>query len=228
MNISEDSIRRDLRELAQKGLCRRVYGGALSVAANPGPLSERISNQSPVLLPLAKAAAGLVKPGQTLFLDAGSTNRAVALALPIDAQLTVVTNSPSIGEVLLSRPGIEAILVGGRLDAKSGGALGGKTLADIQGIHADLYFMGACALSLETGITVFNYEEAELKRTLVNQSATTAVVLSAVKFDTLAPYRVVSCAEIDYLLIEQNAQVMTRLSDLENLGCQVQTVEQGE
>lgn len=224
MNVSEDSIRRDLRELAQRGLCRRVYGGALSVAPDPGPLNKRIQNSTPILSVLAEATAALVGPGQTIFLDAGSTNRAIALALPSQANLTVITNAPAIGEALLSRPGIETILIGGRLDSKAGGSLGAKALREVQAIHADIYFMGACALSFETGVTAFNYEEAELKRALVNAANATVITLSADKFDTLAPYQVIPSEAIDHLVIETNDQIEPRLKAFRKSGCSVQTV----
>ncbi|GGM18195.1 DeoR/GlpR family DNA-binding transcription regulator [Pseudomonas asuensis] len=224
MSVSEDSIRRDLRELAQQGLCRRVYGGALSIAPDPGALSERIERNTPALTQLAEAAAALVKQGQTVFLDAGSTNQAIALALSPQLDLTVITNAPAIGEVLLSKPGIETILIGGRLDPKVGGSLGAKALREIQAIHADLYFMGACALSIETGVTAFHYEEAELKRALVASSATTVVALSAAKFDTLAPYQVVASNTIDHLVIETNNAIEPRLKAFRKLGCSVHSV----
>jgi DeoR/GlpR family transcriptional regulator of sugar metabolism len=228
MGVSEDSIRRDLRELAQQGLCRRVYGGALSIAPDPGALSERIERDIPILVRLAEAAAALVKQGQTIFLDAGSTNRAIALALPLQADLTVITNAPSIGEALLGRPGIETILIGGRLEPKVGGSLGAKALREVQAIHADLYFMGACALSIETGVTAFHYEEAEIKRALVASSAATVVALSAAKFDTLAPYQVIASGAIDHLVIETTNHIESRLKAFRKLGCSIHPVQAQE
>jgi DeoR/GlpR family transcriptional regulator of sugar metabolism len=224
MAVSEDSIRRDLRELAQRGLCRRVYGGALSLAPDPAPLTERISAPSPALHALAAAAASIAQQGQTLFLDAGSTNLAIAQALPADLGLTVVTNAPIIATALTNRPGIDTVLIGGRVDAKSGACFGPKALRDAQAIHCNLYFMGACALGIAHGVTAFDYEEAEFKRALVTGSDALVVPLAAPKFDTVAPYRVVQCSDIDHLVIESDSRTAPFLDQLRELGCQVHTV----
>ena len=82
--ISEDSVRRDLRELARQGLCRRVYGGALSLLTLPEALPARIGQDEAAKQTLGLAAARLVQRGQLLLLDAGSTNLAIAQALPTD------------------------------------------------------------------------------------------------------------------------------------------------
>lgn len=224
MAVSEDSIRRDLRELAQRGLCRRVYGGALSLAPDPAPLTQRIGAPAPALHALASAAASIAQQGQTLFLDAGSTNLAIAQVLPTDFGLTVVTNAPSIATVLTNRPGIDTILIGGRVDAKSGACFGPKALRDAQAIHCHLYFMGACALGIGPGLTAFDYEESEFKRALVTGSAALVVPLLAAKFDTVAPYRVVHCSEIEHLVIESDSRTAPFLDDLRALGCKVHPV----
>jgi DeoR/GlpR family transcriptional regulator of sugar metabolism len=224
MAVSEDSIRRDLRDLAQRGLCRRVYGGALSLAPTPAPLTERIGAPAPALHALASAAAAIVQRGQTLFLDAGSTNLAIAQALPGDLDLTVVTNAPGIAAALFNQPGIATVLIGGRVDARSGACIGAKALRDAQAIHCDLYFMGTCALEIDAGITAFDYEEAEFKRALVAGSNALVVPLLAVKFDTVAPYRVVDCSDIDHLVIESDSRTEPLLDELRQLGCQVHAV----
>src|ERR1700728_3403779 len=103
--ISEDSIRRDLRELAARGLCRRVYGGALPVGPDLPPVSLRRGLQVEAKLRLAHQAASLVRAGQTILIDAGSTNSAIADALPDRMDLTVVTTAPDIAQRLMDREG---------------------------------------------------------------------------------------------------------------------------
>src|SRR5271154_4068492 len=90
LGTSEDTIRRDLRELASLGECRRVYGGALSISPASGTMAERQTQDIDRKAALAREGAKLVVPGQIVFLDAGSTNLAIARALPNDANTTVV------------------------------------------------------------------------------------------------------------------------------------------
>lgn len=106
LNVSEDTIRRDLREMAAAGLCERVYGGALPVVpAAHSTLRERVAMAPERKAALACAAAGLIKPGMTVFLDAGSTNLAIAQLIEPDLQVTVVTNTPLIAAALMEKPG---------------------------------------------------------------------------------------------------------------------------
>ena len=106
--VSEDSIRRDLRELAARGLCKRVYGGALPLSAAAAPLQQRRGEQVGRKLALARKAATLVREGQVLLIDTGSTNAAIASSLPERMGLTVITNAPDIALALYEREGVEA------------------------------------------------------------------------------------------------------------------------
>src|SRR5262249_7486295 len=169
-NVSEDSIRRDLRELASLGLCRRVYGGALTIGPDISPLSVRHGRQAETKQSLARLAAGLVRSGQTLLLDAGSTNSAIASALPEAEGLTVITTAPDIAQRLLDRDGFEIILIGGRIDRRVGAAVGAQTVLEISRVRADLCFPGVCAIDPSTGVWGIDSEETLLKRTMIQQS----------------------------------------------------------
>ena len=111
-NVSEDTIRRDLRELAAAGLCERVYGGALPVTPGSTTLSQRVGQAPERKAALAAAALPFIKPGMTVFFDAGSTNLAIARALPNDLELTAVTNTPLIAAALMEKPLVELIVIG--------------------------------------------------------------------------------------------------------------------
>jgi DeoR/GlpR family transcriptional regulator of sugar metabolism len=199
---SEDTIRRDLRELAAAGLCRRVYGGALPLSPASGTLAEREHQNAAGKLALGRAAAALVRPGQLLFIDAGSTNLCIARALPADLNLTVATNAPSIAMALAGNPGVGVIVIGGRLDPRSGGTLGAKAVGDAQRLRPDLYFIGACAVARTSGVAVFDAEEAELKHVLAEASATLVAAADDTKLGTAAPYLVAAWADLDHLVVE--------------------------
>jgi DeoR/GlpR family transcriptional regulator of sugar metabolism len=203
--VSEDSIRRDLRELASLGLCRRVYGGALSIGPDISPLSARHKHQAESKLLLAQKAATLVQAGQTLMMDAGSTNSAIAEALPQGIRLTVVTTAPDIAQRLMEREGFEILLIGGRIDRRVGAAVGAQTARDISRIRADVCFPGVCAIDPKTGAWGIDSEESLIKRTMIESSGATVIVATLDKFSAAATHQVAAVDEIDHLVVEHDA-----------------------
>ncbi len=203
LKVTEDTVRRDLRDLAAAGLCQKVYGGAVRMPAAPegGTLVQRMERKLDDKSRLAAAAATLVAPGSTVFLDAGSSNLAIAEALP-QIPLTVLTNAPSIAARLLERPHIELIMIGGRIKQNLGGSVGPTALRELELMHPDLYFIGACGVDLHAGVTAIDYEEAEFKRRLSAQSKATAVVATAAKIGAVASYRVLPIAQLTHLIVE--------------------------
>jgi DeoR/GlpR family transcriptional regulator of sugar metabolism len=214
LQTSEHTVRRHLRDLAGQGHCKRVYGGALLISPADKPAAVRMSEAQDRKACLAAAAASIVRPKQIILLDAGSTNVAIAAALPDNADLTVVTNSPDACSRLLNRPGFDVILIGGRMARGAAGALGATALLQIQQIRADLCFLGACALDPGEGVAAFDAEDAELKRAMVKASGQVAIALTSEKLMTAAPFSVAPAADIDYLFVEADVPA-ARLASLE-------------
>lgn len=202
--ISEDSIRRDLRDLAARGLCRRVYGGALPVGPDRRPVSMRRKLQIETKQQLARKAASLVRPGQTLLIDAGSTNSSIADALPDRADLTVVTTVPDIAQRLMDREGFEILLIGGRIDPRVGAAVGIQTMLEIRRVRADLCFPGVCALDPESGLWDLDSEEALVKRAMIESSGETALVATTDKFSVSGAHQVATIEQFDHLVVEHD------------------------
>ena len=203
--VSEDSVRRDLRELAAQGLCKRVYGGALPLSAVVAPLKQRRQEHAGRKLVLGRKAATLVRQGQVLLIDAGSTNAAIAAALPRDFGLTVVTNAPDIAQILLEREGFEILLIGGRIDVRIGAAVGAQAVQEMQRVRADICFPGACAVDAIGGLWGFDSEEVLLKRAMVEASGETVVVATSDKLGTVATHRVAGIDEVQHLVVEHDA-----------------------
>ncbi|OOG45981.1 DeoR/GlpR family DNA-binding transcription regulator [Rhodanobacter sp. C01] len=210
--VSEDSVRRDLRELAAQGLCKRVYGGALPLSAAVAPLKQRRQEHAGRKLALARKAVTLVRQGQVLLIDAGSTNAAIAAALPADFGLTVVTNAPDIAQTLLEREGFEILLIGGRIDVRIGAAVGAQAVQEIQRVRADLCFPGACAVDADGGLWGFDSEEALLKRAMVEAGGETVVVATSDKLGTVATHRVAGIDEVQHLVVEHDVSRALRAS----------------
>ncbi len=118
LQVSEHTIRRDLHELSREGFCKKVYGGAVLSLPEAGDYSERKDKNRAIKLRIAQQCARLVKPGGTIFIDTGTTNLAMAEALPTELALTVVTNSPEIAAVLVKKPLYDVVILGGRGTAR--------------------------------------------------------------------------------------------------------------
>lgn len=137
-DVSEDTIRRDLRELAAEGRLQRVHGGALPSSSAIAPFAERQSVKM-------DAKKGWPGKGHSLFhqavviIDGGTTTSELITFFPPDLRITVVTHSPSIALGLVDHPAIEVILIGGRLYKHSIVAVGAAAIEGIENIHADLF-----------------------------------------------------------------------------------------
>lgn len=201
--LSEDTIRRDLRHMAANGLCRRVYGGA--VAPHAGPLDQRHDHLRDEKKRLARLAVQLIDPQQTLLIDAGSTNSAIARVLPADIGLTVITNATDIAAILAPRRDVQLITLGGVFDREIGACLGAVTIDAMASLRADWLFLGSCGLDAEVGVTAFDQGEAAVKRAMAAVSDRIAASVTAEKIGTAAPYRVLPTDRIDVLVAERNA-----------------------
>ena len=204
MGVSEDTIRRDLRELAQEGLLQRVHGGALPASPAIVDFAGRESITPEGKIAIGRAAAKMIQPGQVVILDGGTTTRELARHIPFDLKATVVTHSPTIALELLRHTGIEIILIGGRLYKHSVVAVGAAAIASIAQLHADTYFMGVTGVHPKAGLTTGDFEEAGLKRALSNAAAETFVLASSEKINAASPYSVVPLNEVSGIITERN------------------------
>ncbi|SMH39820.1 DeoR/GlpR family DNA-binding transcription regulator [Azospirillum agricola] len=203
LGLSEDTIRRDLRELAAEGLLQRVHGGALpaSKALADLPTRRKVSVEGKAAI--ARAAAGMVRNGQIVFLDGGTSAVALARALPLDLRATVATHSPDVAVALLDHPGVEVELIGGRVYKHSNVAVGAVAIEGISRIRADVYFMGVAGIHPEHGLTTGDREEAAIKRAISRRSAETIVLASREKLGAVSACDVVGLDEIDGLIVER-------------------------
>lgn len=219
LGTTEATIRRDLRFLADEGLCKRIHGGALSFAPPSGTQEERLTNRNSEKQALALAALKLVKKGQLIFLDASSTHMLLASVLPDNLDLTVVTNSPAIASRLLERKTIKTILIGGELDYSVGGAIDITAVESINKFRFDLSFLGVCAWSSEVGFSAIHYQDREFKRSVVTRSGALAVLCTDDKVEALASYPFLDSQELDYLVCTEHS---SSLQDyFSNIQCQL-------
>ncbi|MGN6648789.1 DeoR/GlpR family DNA-binding transcription regulator [Trinickia sp.] len=186
--VSEDTIRRDLRELAAEGLLQRVHGGALPVSPAIAPFEQRRDIDSAAKRQIARRAAKMIAPGQTVIIDGGTTSALLVKELPADLRATIVTHSPSVATALAEHPSVDVILIGGRLYKHSIVAVGATAMEGISRIHADLYFMGVTGIHPTEGLSTGDFEEAAIKRALAARAAETVVLASSSKLNAASQF----------------------------------------
>lgn len=203
--VSEDSVRRDLRDLAAAGLCQRVHGGALPAS----PAVDTHEHRS-WLAPESKQrvgarAAELIMPGTTVIVDGGTTGLAIANSLRPDLNATVITHSPVTAAALTDHPMADVIIIGGRLHKRSSCACGAAAAEAADGITADLFLMVVAGIHPRAGLTVGDPDEATMRRILVGRAADTFVVASIEKIGTVAPYTTVDLPAVAGLVTDAPA-----------------------
>jgi DeoR/GlpR family transcriptional regulator of sugar metabolism len=202
---SEDTIRRALRELAEQGLCKRVYGGALAISPASEAIAVRNAENIDRKASLGAALADLVTRGQFVYIDGGTTNLAAARMIPKDFALTVATQDPAIAAVLATREDITLISIGGQVKPHLGSAVGVEATRQMMDLRPDLLFLGLCALDPQAGAWAFDAEDAAFKQFLVKNSRKTVSAALNEKLGTSAPFRVCPVEAIETLIVESNA-----------------------
>ena len=196
LGVTEDSVRRDLRELAADGLVQRVYGGALPVSPALADYAARrtvaVDNKARV----ARRAIELIEPGSTVILDGGTTTLAIAQALPPELRVTVVTHSPTVAAALVEHPSAEVYLLGGMLFKHSAVTCGAAAVEAAQAVNADLFFLGVTGVHADAGLTTGDADEAAMKRALSRRAADTYVLGSAEKIGAASPFTVVGFGDV--------------------------------
>ncbi len=209
LGVSEDSVRRDLRDLAAAGLCQRVYGGALPASPAVADYRTRRDVEVASKQRVATAAAALVKPGTTVILDGGTTALAVARALPAELRATVVTHSPTVAAALAEHPTVEVYVLGGRLFRHSVVTCGAAAVEAAQVVNADLFLLGVTGVHPDAGLTTGDADEAAMKRALAHRAADTYVLASAEKIGAASRFAVLPLDAVAAVVTDAPAQADT-------------------
>jgi DeoR family fructose operon transcriptional repressor len=179
LDVTTETVRRDLTTLERHGLLRRVHGGAIPIERlgfEPA-LGARASVLAEEKERIAKAALQELPDEGSVLLDAGSTTARLAEVLPADRELTVVTNAPPIAMALSGRPNITLLLLGGRIRGRTLASVGEWARRALAETYVDVAFLGTNGISVERGLTTPDSAEAEVKRAMV-AAARRAVVLA--------------------------------------------------
>lgn len=208
---SEDTIRRDLRELAHEGKLQRVHGGALPASAATADLPAREAVSPEDKAALGRAGAAMVKPGQLVILDGGTTAIQVARHIDPGLRATMVTHSPTVAIELARHPKLDIIMLGGRLFRHSMVNVGAAVIEAASRYRADLYFMGVTGVHPVVGLSTGDDEEATVKRALHERAAETVVLASHEKLLAASPFVIAPLSELSALVVPpQSASKLVR------------------
>ncbi len=213
LQVSGETIRRDLLLLDQQQRLRRVHGGAMTTSTarqEEPPYAVRAEDDSHAKKRIGELAADVISAGQTIIFDIGTTVLAAARALPMTFQGTAVTCSLVAAAELTSRPGIEVLVAGGRVRGGDLAVSNAHTVAYFSEIHADVAFLGSGCVSADEGVTDFYLDEIATRRVMIANTATTYVLADSSKLGKVAPHRVCGLDDISAIITDQAPSDQTR------------------
>jgi DeoR/GlpR family transcriptional regulator of sugar metabolism len=178
--VTEMTIRRDLEKLEEAGSVRRTFGGAIFVGQDVA-LKERTGLLTAEKARIGRKAASLIRSGESVFLDGGTTTLQIARALPADINVTVVTNALNVASELAGKS-IPTIMTGGTLLESTHSLVGPIAVQTLAGMAFDRAFLGTTGVSIDHGFSNSNLYEAEIKQLAIRQSGETTVVADRTKF----------------------------------------------
>ncbi len=202
MEVSEDTIRRDLQELSEHGKLIKVHGGALSPSFNkitypPNNVYAQTDKRI-----IAEKAVTLLKDGMFVLTGGGTTIIELARALPNDLAATFISGSiPAIVEYM-NHPSIDVIVLGDKVSKVSKITIGADALTRIKNIRADVCFLGINAIDLENGITDNDWDVVQLKQGMIASAQKVVCLTISEKINSLQPIHVCAINKINVLITE--------------------------
>ncbi len=203
LNVSEDTIRRDLNELAENGKLTKVYGGALSKSFQ-FPFQEGDVYAKEGKKEIAGKAISLIQSGMTVLIGGGTTMIELARLIPNDLQCTFFTISPLVALELAEKENLEVILLGGKLSRNTNIVSGSQVINELSDLRVDLCLLGTNSLSIEEGITDSDWEVVQIKRAMIKCSKSLAILSIAEKLNSNQKMRVAPLKEVTYLITDMN------------------------
>jgi len=201
INVSEDTIRRDLQELAEKDQLYKVHGGALSKSYQ-STFDDSTVYAKDAKLSIGKKAISLIIDGMVVLTGGGTTVIELVKQLPEHLHATFFTISPLVAIELAKYPRIEVILIGGLFSKNSQVTYGGQVINQLSEIKADLCLLGTSAIHPVDGLTDTDWEINQLKKTMLSASRKTAVLCISEKLNIALRLKVAPIGNIDYLITE--------------------------
>ena len=202
INVSEDTIRRDLQELAEEGKVIKVHGGALSHSFSQVHFPPNEVYSQSQKRKIAQKAISLISNGMFVLTSGGTTILEMARSLPPQLKATFISGSIAAILEYMHHPNIEVILIGDKISKNSKITVGSHAIAKIKEVKADICFLGTNAIDLEHGITDNDWEVVQLKQAMIESSKCVVCLSIAEKINSVQPIRVCGLEDIDVVITE--------------------------
>ncbi len=188
LNVSDETVRRDLKNLETEGLLRRVHGGAINISASrsDAPRSEREQKQAREKGIIAQLAVGLISDHTAIFLHIGTTIEMLARQLGRFTDLKVYTTSLSVAQIARDHAGVTVHVAPGQLRKVEGDLVGYDTVSYLQGYNFDTAFMGVAGIDAERGFMDFEEDEVRIRQTLLKSARNKVVLADSSKYGKTA------------------------------------------
>ena len=201
-DVSEMTLRTDLKMLDQQRLIIRVHGGAKSVGFAVGTddlLARRVGRRSAEKTAIAQKTVELIRPGHTIFIDSGSTTTALAAAME-DMELLVFTNSLTVASELARLERTKTIVIGGRLNRYSKSTIGARAVESVRSLTFDRVFLGVTGYQRGEGFSCGSDDEAVFKSTLVDRTHKCVVLMDSSKESRPSTFRVCDLSSVSIVV----------------------------
>ena len=203
LQVSEDTIRRDLNNLAESGKIEKVHGGALSKSFHfPYQLNEVYAQEAKK--EIARKAVTLLTEGMVVLTGGGTTMIEIARMIPDTLEATFFTISPLVALELAERRLLTVILIGGQLSKDAHINMGAKTVSELAEIKVDLCFLGANGIDLNEGITDSDWEVVQVKKAMIRSSRRLAIMSLGEKLGSVKKMRICDLSTLEYLITERS------------------------
>jgi DeoR/GlpR family transcriptional regulator of sugar metabolism len=201
LNVSEDTVRRDLNELTDSGQIIKVHGGAISKSFH-FPYSDRDIYKKEEKKEIARKAVELIEDGMIVIAGGGTTMIELARLIPSRVYCTFFTISPVVAIELGEHPNLQVHLIGGKLSPEMQILVGAQVIHQLSEIEADLCFMGTNSLSLIKGITDSDWEAVQVKKAMIRSAQQTVILSIAEKLDSIQKLKVCSLSDLTHLVTD--------------------------
>lgn len=206
LDVSEDTIRRDIKELDEKGLLAKVHGGAISTIQKLYHYNEDVIYNRENKIRIALKAITLIEDGMVIIMSGGTTNLMLAKMLPKNLKATIYTYSLPIAMQLTEHSLIEIIFIGGKIHRNSMVTTGIDVIQYLSNIRANICFIGVSALGMDQGVTDEGYEVSLIKKAMINASQHTVYLATSNKLNSTLNYDVCSLKEIGTVVTDYDPE----------------------
>ena len=205
LDVSVDTVRRDVKELDKKQLLKKVHGGAISLGFTANRSSTEVYDIDEKQL-IARKAIELIQDGSAIFIDGGTTCMELAKAIPNNKKITRFTLSLPIAAELIHKEGVDLIFIGGKISKVSHMSISAGAINELSQIRFDQSFIGTGYIDATHGLSEFDWEVVQIKRAIIKSSKKTTLLCTTKKFNSQQKYKCVDVNAISSIVTELDAK----------------------